>query len=74
VVEAWLSDVYPRIKERARGENGVILWQDDPGAAREAVPQAGYDSILTPQGRLRRWVGERAERTELLPALRQPRT
>jgi transposase len=43
VVEAWLSDFYPRIRERARREKGVILWQDEAGVRLvQLVPQAGY--------------------------------
>jgi transposase len=43
VVEAWLSEVYPQIKQRARRENGLILWQDESGVRLvQLVPQAGY--------------------------------
>lgn len=43
VVEAWLEDVYPRIKERARKENALILWQDESGIRlQQLTPQAGY--------------------------------
>ena len=43
VVEAWLADVYPRIRERARREKGVILWQDESGVRLvQLVPQARY--------------------------------
>jgi transposase len=43
VVEAWLADVYPKIKQRAAQENGLILWQDESGVQlRHLSPQAGY--------------------------------
>jgi transposase len=43
VVEAWLSDVYPKLKARAAREKGLILWQDESGVQlRHLVPQAGY--------------------------------
>lgn len=43
VVEAWLSDVYPKLKARAARENGLILWQDESGVQlRHLAPQAGY--------------------------------
>jgi transposase len=43
VVEAWLADVYPKIKQRAAKENGLILWQDESGVQlRHLSPQAGY--------------------------------
>src|SRR5512144_974368 len=43
VVEAWLADVYPQIKQRAARENGLILWQDESGVQlRELAPLAGY--------------------------------
>jgi len=43
VVEAWLSDVYPKIRARAAKERGLILWQDESGIQlRNLTPQAGY--------------------------------
>lgn len=43
VVEAWLSDVYPKLKARAAKEQGLILWQDESGVQlRHLVPLAGY--------------------------------
>ncbi len=43
VVEAWLSDVYPAIKARAKRERALILWQDESGVRlRQLTPQAGY--------------------------------
>ena len=43
VVEAWLEEVYPQIRERARRERGLILWQDESGVRLvQLVPQAGY--------------------------------
>jgi transposase len=43
VVEAWLSDVYPRLKARARREQGLILWQDESGVRlQHLTPKAGY--------------------------------
>lgn len=43
VVEAWLADVYPQIKQRAARENGLILWQDESGVQlRQLAPLAGY--------------------------------
>jgi transposase len=42
VVEAWLSDVYPQLKDRARREGGLILWQDESGVRlHQLCPQAG---------------------------------
>lgn len=31
VVEAWLEDVYPKIRAQAKQDGGVILWQDESG-------------------------------------------
>lgn len=31
VVEAWLSDVYPKIRAKARRDGGIVLWQDESG-------------------------------------------
>lgn len=31
VVEAWLSEVYPKIRAQARKDGGIILWQDESG-------------------------------------------
>lgn len=43
VVEAWLAEVYPKLKARAQRENAVILWQDESGIQlRSLTPQAGY--------------------------------
>jgi transposase len=43
VVEAWLAEVYPQIKARARRENGLILWQDESGVRlQQLTPKAGY--------------------------------
>lgn len=43
VVEAWLEDVYPGIKARAKKEGALILWQDESGVRlQQLTPQAGY--------------------------------
>jgi len=43
VVEAWLEDVYPRIKAQARKDRGVILWQDESGLRLDRlVAKQGY--------------------------------
>ncbi len=43
VVEAWLSEVYPKIKARAARQKGLILWQDESGVRlAELTPKAGY--------------------------------
>ena len=43
VVEAWLSEVYPKIKARAARERGLILWQDESGVRlTHLTPKAGY--------------------------------
>ena len=43
VVEAWLSDVYPQIKARAKAEGALILWQDEYGVRlQQLTPKAGY--------------------------------
>lgn len=43
VVEAWLTDVYPKLEARARREHGLILWQDESGIQlRDLMPPAGY--------------------------------
>jgi len=43
VVEAWLSDVYPRIEARAKRERALILWQDESGVRlQQLTPLAGY--------------------------------
>ena len=48
VVEAWLSDVYPKVKARARRDGGVILWQDESGLRLDRlVAKQGY----APRGR-----------------------
>jgi transposase len=31
VVEAWLSEVYPKIRAQAKKDGGLILWQDESG-------------------------------------------
>lgn len=31
VVEAWLEEVYPAIKARAKKQGAMILWQDESG-------------------------------------------
>lgn len=43
VVEAWLEEVYPAIKARAKKEGAVILWQDESGVRLQQLrPLAGY--------------------------------
>lgn len=43
VVEAWLEEVYPAIKARAKAQGAMILWQDESGVRlRQLIPQAGY--------------------------------
>jgi transposase len=43
VVEAWLADVYPKIKTQARKDGGVILWQDESGLRLDRlVAKQGY--------------------------------
>ncbi len=43
VVEAWLADVYPKIKAQARRDGGVILWQDESGLRLDRlVAKQGY--------------------------------
>ena len=43
VVEAWLSEVYPAIKARAKKEGALILWQDESGVRlQQLTPLAGY--------------------------------
>jgi transposase len=43
VVEAWLADVYPKLKARAAKEKGLILWQDESGVRLQHLsPIAGY--------------------------------
>ena len=43
VVEAWLEEVYPRIKARAKREGAMILWQDESGVRlQQLTPKAGY--------------------------------
>jgi transposase len=43
VVEAWFSDVYPKIKAKARKDGGVILWQDESGLRLDRlVAKQGY--------------------------------
>jgi transposase len=43
VVEAWLSEVYPQIKARAKAEGALILWQDESGVRlQQLTPKAGY--------------------------------
>jgi len=48
VVEAWLADVYPKLKARAKAEGALILWQDESGVRlQQLTPKAGY----APRGR-----------------------
>jgi len=43
VVEAWLSEVYPAVKARAKREGAMILWQDESGVRlQQLTPLAGY--------------------------------
>lgn len=43
VVEAWLSDVYPKIRAKARKDGGIILWQDESGLRLDRlVAKQGY--------------------------------
>jgi transposase len=43
VVEAWLADVYPAVKARAKAQGAMILWQDESGVRmQQLTPQAGY--------------------------------
>ena len=43
VVEAWLCEVYPQIKQRAQREHALILWQDESGVQlAQLTPKAGY--------------------------------
>jgi transposase len=43
VVEAWLSEVYPQLKARAKREGAMIVWQDESGVRlQQLTPQAGY--------------------------------
>lgn len=43
VVEAWLSEVYPAVKARAKREGALILWQDESGVRlQQLTPKAGY--------------------------------
>lgn len=43
VVEAWLEDVYPAIRARAKAQRALILWQDESGVRlQQLTPQAGY--------------------------------
>jgi transposase len=43
VVEAWLADVYPKIRTQARKDGGVILWQDESGLRLDRlVAKQGY--------------------------------
>ncbi len=43
VVEAWLEEVYPAIKARAKAQGALILWQDESGVRlQHLTPQAGY--------------------------------
>lgn len=43
VVEAWLADVYPRLRARAKAEGALILWQDESGVRlQQLTPKAGY--------------------------------
>jgi len=43
VVEAWLQEVYPAIKARAKKEGALILWQDESGVRlQQLTPLAGY--------------------------------
>ncbi len=48
VVEAWLQEVYPQLKARAKAERALILWQDESGVRlQQLTPKAGY----APRGR-----------------------
>ena len=43
VVEAWLSEVYPQIKAKAKKDGGLILWQDESGLRLDRlVAKQGY--------------------------------
>ena len=43
VVEAWLEEVYPQIKARAKAEGALIVWQDESGVRlQQLTPKAGY--------------------------------
>lgn len=43
VVEAWLQEVYPRIRAQAKRDGGVILWQDESGLRLDRlVAKQGY--------------------------------
>ncbi|HLH66962.1 MAG TPA: IS630 family transposase [Solirubrobacteraceae bacterium] len=43
LVEAWLSDVYPKIRAKARKDGGIILWQDESGLRLDRlVAKQGY--------------------------------
>lgn len=43
VVEAWLEDVYPKIRAQARKDGGMILWQDESGLRLDRlVAKQGY--------------------------------
>ena len=43
VVEAWLSEVYPQIKAKAKKDGGLILWQDESGLRPDRlVAKQGY--------------------------------
>ncbi len=43
VVEAWLEEVYPAVKTRAKAQGAMILWQDESGVRlQQLTPQAGY--------------------------------
>lgn len=43
VVEAWLEEVYPQVKARAKREGALILWQDESGVRlQQLTPKAGY--------------------------------
>lgn len=46
VVEAWLKDIYPALKARAKREHALILWADESGIQlQHLTPNAGYAPI-----------------------------
>jgi transposase len=48
VVQAWLEEVYPALRAKARRERAIILWGDESGIRLHALaPRAGY----APKGR-----------------------
>jgi transposase len=43
VVQAWLDEVYPALKAKAKREGAIILWGDESGIRLDALaPRAGY--------------------------------